>query len=97
MYEYNAIIKSVIDASTIEATLDLGFGVTIRRVFRIKHSTLTKDESYTLKPRAIGILFRRRVVIYPTKIGRHGRYEAEIFVPHLKKDYLEALCSESDS
>lgn len=91
MYEYRAIVKSVIDASTIEATLDLGFGITVKRVFRIKNTPLSEAEDQQLKSKAIGILKGRRVVITPTKIGRHGRYEASIYLADENKDYLECL------
>jgi hypothetical protein len=91
MYEYRAIVKSVIDASTIEATLDLGFGITVKKVFRIKDTPLSSEEDIEYKEKAIGILKGRRVVIIPTKIGRHGRYEAEIYFPDEDKDYIDCL------
>lgn len=91
MYENRAIIKSVIDASTIEATLDLGFGVTIKRVFRIRNTPLTPEQDQDLKGKAIGILRGRHVVIKSYKIGRHGRYEAEIYLLDEDKDYLTCL------
>lgn len=91
MYKYNAIIKGVIDASLIEATLDLGFGVTIKRVFRIRGLNITDEKALALKPKAIEILTGKHVVIEPTKIGRHGRYEAAVFIIDLDKDYLEII------
>lgn len=91
MYEYNAIVKSIIDASTIEATLDLGFGITVRKVFRIKDTPYSAEDDQRLKGKAIEILRGRRVVLIPTKIGRHGRYEASIYLPDEDKDYLDCL------
>ena len=92
MYEYNAIVKSIIDASTIEATLDLGFGITVRKVFRIKDTPYSAEDDQRLKGKAIEILRGRRVVLIPTKIGRHGRYEATILLSDEdNKDYLDCL------
>lgn len=93
MYKYNAIVKGIIDANTIELTLDLGFGVTIKRVFRIRGTDLSDERASELKPKAIEILYGKRVVLTPVKIGRHGRYETSIHIIDLDTDYLELIKS----
>jgi endonuclease YncB( thermonuclease family) len=89
MYEYNAIVKTVLDANTLELSVDLGFGVTIKRVFGIvgmnapifKTATTESDvaDAQAAKAKAIEIISGKPVVVRTQKIGKFGRYTAEVF------------------
>lgn len=99
MYEYNAIIKGVIDANTVELTVDLGFGVTIKRIFRIIDASAPSQydqppdlaRSALAKQFAIDNLLHQRVTIQPIKTGKYGRYEAAVTISKTQKNYLELL------
>lgn len=87
MYEYNAVVKNILDANTVELLVDLGFGVTIRRVFGIVGATAptfkNNDDpqaAQAAKTNTITHLSNRQVLIRTQKIARYGRYVAEIFV-----------------
>lgn len=90
MYEYNAIVKRVISGDQFEATVDLGFGATIRRVFKIRGVEAPsifkpKDEkerqaAMNAKDFLNGLLYLKRVKLETSKVGNFGKYDAKIFL-----------------
>ena len=91
MYEYKGRVTNVVDADTVDVTLELGFG--------IKFSTRLWVDDYdapeTWRPRNEGelthgtkatqrakeLLLHQDVVIKTTKLGIYGRYGGSIALP----------------
>ena len=86
MNKYGAIVKNVLDANTVEATIDLGFGCTIRRIFKVFNSSFPnftddpKEDAIAYKSKAQSILLGKRVQIASHKLGRNGRYALDISI-----------------
>lgn len=90
MYEYKGTITRVVDGDTVDATLDLGFGIKFSLRVRIDDY----DAPETWRPscdeelqhglqatkRAKELLEGKEAIIRTTKLGIYGRYGASIFV-----------------
>lgn len=92
MYEYKAKITRVVDGDTIDAEVDLGFGVSFRERFRL--ARVNTPETYGVKKDseeyAAGMKAKQAVialvetydeVVIQTskdKKGKYGRYIAEV-------------------
>ena len=87
-YEYRAIVKTILDANTVELAVDLGFGLTIRRVFAIIGMTAPtfrgakspKEvvEAERAKKVAIQVASGAKVLCKSRKMAKYGRYSAEL-------------------
>jgi endonuclease YncB( thermonuclease family) len=88
-YRYKARIKRVIDSDTVDAILDLGFGVNIKRRFRIINfdgpeiwrPRNDKEEAHGTKAhiRAEELLLNKILIFQTSKEpGIYGRYSASI-------------------
>jgi len=102
MYEYNAIVKKVLDANTLELTVDLGFGVTIKRVFhavgmnapifRGNENDATKIEAAVeAKNTAKDLILGKKVQIVAQKMAKYGRYEVAVFSIDDGKSYNDLM------
>lgn len=94
MYKYYGTVKNVLDANTLEILVDLGFGVTIRRVFGVigmKEPVFAEDieGAQESKNIALSIVTNRKVIMETQKIGRFGRYVADIKVLPENTDYVK--------
>jgi len=89
MYKYTATVTRVLDANTLELLVDLGFGVTIQRVFGVinasapvfRDPTADHDEAQRAKSDAWEISGHKRVLIETEKVGKYGRYLAKVTLP----------------
>ena len=103
-YKYKGIVLRVVDADTVDAKLDLGFGITINRRFRID----AFDAPETWRPRneaeaehgeratrrAIELLMNQELIFITSKTaGIYGRYGAQIFLPD-GRDYANLMIYE---
>ena len=87
MYEYNAVVVRVIDADTVDVSVDLGFDVHIKQRVRLmginaheKHTNLGKEASaYVRKIIPLGT----KIVLQSSKDNndKYGRYLARIILP----------------
>ena len=91
LYTYKAVIDRVVDADTVDATVDLGFSLTFKNRFRIKdydapetwkprnEAEKTHGEQATIK--AIELLQGKTVTLLSEKFpGIYGRYSARILL-----------------
>jgi endonuclease YncB( thermonuclease family) len=91
MYEYKGIVKRVVDGDTVDAEIDVGFGIKISQRFRIDNY----DAPETWRPRneaefehgkkatkrAVELLWGRKLIFRTTKhVGIYGRYGATIIL-----------------
>ena len=93
MYEYKAKLERVVDGDTIDATIDLGFDVFVKK--RIRFAGINAPESRTrdLKEKALGLAAKDRVkailtenpefTLESTELGKYGRVLGKIHVDKL--------------
>jgi len=103
-YKYKGKVLRVVDADTVDAELDLGFGITMKQRFRIDGY----DAPETWRPineaekihgkeatrRAIQLLVKEELIFNTSKeVGIYGRYGAKIFLKD-GRDYGEIMIEE---
>lgn len=104
LYKYTGEIIRVVDADTVDAELDLGFGITMTQRFRINDY----DAPETWRPRnedeklhgelatlrAIDLLMNKKLIFESTKLpGIYGRYGATIWLED-GSNYAEVMINE---
>lgn len=102
MYEYKAKITRVVDGDTVDATLDLGFGITFKMRLRIDgfdapetwRPSCEEELKHGLQAthRANELLLGKDVVVKTSKLGIYGRYGASITIP--EGDYATVMITE---
>lgn len=91
-YRYKGYVKRVVDGDTVDAVLDLGFGMTTTQRLRIDafdapeswrpKSEAEKIHGEAAKARAIELLMGKELIFHTSKdIGVYGRYGASIILP----------------
>ena len=103
MYTYNATLDRVVDGDTIDAIIDLGFDVFVKK--RIRFAGINAPESRTrdLEEKAKGLAAKDRVKIIlnenlkftleSTELGKYGRVLGKIYINKLDgKDCLTQIC-----
>ena len=103
MYEYKAKLERVVDGDTIDATIDLGFDVFVKK--RIRFAGINAPESRTrdLKEKAFGLAAKDRVksilaenpcfTLESTELGKYGRVLGSIVVDNL--DINQAMVAQN--
>lgn len=95
LFTYRAEVLNVIDGDTIQAVIDLGFGITTAQTLRL--SRLDAPEIYTKegvrsKIALEEILRSRAILVRAFKMDKYGRYLADVWVSaHNKKEYVNRL------
>lgn len=103
-YKYKTKIIRVVDADTVDAILDLGFGVNISRRFRITDFDAPetwrprndKEEAHGKKAtnRALELLLNKIVIFTTSKRpGIYGRYNTKITLEN-GNDYATTMINE---
>ena len=103
MYTYNATLDRVVDGDTINAIIDLGFDVFVKK--RIRFAGINAPESRTrdLEEKAKGLAAKDRVKIIlnenlkftleSTELGKYGRVLGKRYINKLDgKDCLTQIC-----
>ena len=104
LYQYKAKIIRVVDADTVDADVDVGFGLTMRQRFRLNDY----DAPETFRPRneaekihgkkaterAIELLIDKDILLKSTKVaGIYGRFGADIWLED-GRNFVEVMISE---
>ena len=103
MYRYNAKLVRVIDGDTIDAMIDLGFGVWIKRRIRLAGldapETRTRDKAekkrgLEAKTRLETALKEKDFTLSSHGVGKYGRCIADIYVvkKYLRSDKYQGKC-----
>jgi len=107
LYQYKAKVIRVVDADTIDAEVDVGFGITMNQRFRINNY----DAPETWRPRneaenihgnaatnrAITLLMDKDVLLKSTKVaGIYGRFGADVWLED-GRNYIEVMINEGFS
>ena len=103
MYTYNAKLQRVVDGDTIDATIDLGFDVFVKK--RIRFAGINAPESRTrdLEEKDKGLAAKDRVknileenkdfTLHSEEVGKFGRVLGKIYLDKLDgKDCLTQIC-----
>lgn len=104
MFEYNTIITRIIDGDTVEATIDLGFNVFVKKKFRlynldtpeIFHPSCDAEKKHGLEAKKFAeeLLLNKKVVMTTGKsTGKFGRWLAKITLP-CGVDYASKMLKE---
>jgi len=107
LYQYKAKVTRVVDADTVDAELDLGFGIKMNQRFRIDGfdapetwrplNEAEKEHGERATKRAIELLFDKDLLFRSSKIpGIYGRYGVCIWLPDGRK-FSEVMISEGFS
>ncbi len=91
MYFYNAKLIKVIDGDTIDAEIDLGFGIFVKKRIRLYKIDAPETKTRDLNEKKLGIKTKKRLkLIFKQNsnkfhlkshgIGKFGRCLGEIFI-----------------
>jgi len=91
LYYYKATVDRVVDGDTIDASVDVGFGITVTQRFRIEgfdapetyrpRNEAEKQHGERATERAVELLMNKNIIIKSSKVpGIYGRYAAEIIL-----------------
>lgn len=106
-YKYNGRVTRVVDGDTVDAELDLGFGIMMHQRFRIDEydapeiyhpsNEAEKIHGKEATARAIQLLAEEELVFITSKqIGIYGRYGAQIRLPD-GRDFGDVMIQEGFS
>ena len=104
MYYYNAVLVRVVDGDTIDAIIDLGFDVQVKK--RIRLSGINAPESRTRNKveKKLGLAAKERLIdildgaanvfeIESKELGKYGRVLGRLYINKLAgKDVLTQVC-----
>jgi len=107
LYQYKGRVIRVVDADTVDAAVDLGFGITMTQRFRVDdydapetfrpRNEAEKEHGEAATARAIELLMGKDVLIKSTKVaGIYGRFGATIWVED-GRSFSEIMISEGFS
>ena len=104
LYQYKAKVIRVVDADTIDAAVDMGFGIIMHQRFRIDdwdapetfrpRNEAEKAHGKAATERAIELLMDKDILLKSTKVaGIYGRFGATIWLED-GSNYSEVMISE---
>jgi len=88
MYNYKALVTRVVDGDTFDATVDLGFTVSVQQRFRLKDidtpetwrpkTTTEAEHGAKAKNFVINLIEGKEVTLTSVKAAVYNRYEATV-------------------
>jgi micrococcal nuclease len=104
LYQYKAKVIRIVDADTLDAEVDLGFGITMTQRFRIENydapeTWRPKSEAESIHgkkatERAMELLMGKDILIKSTKVaGVYGRFGATIWLED-GRNFIDVMISE---
>ena len=104
MYNYNAKCTRVVDGDTIDATIDLGFGVSIDKRIRLAGINAPESRTRNKVEKKLGLAAKDRLIsmlegaancfeLESTELGKYGRVLGRLHINKLAgKDVLTQIC-----
>lgn len=104
MYRYNAKLDRVVDGDTIDAEIDLGFEITIKKRIRLGGINAPESRTRNLAEKKMGLAAKERLKemlegsanefeLESTKLGKYGRVIGRIHISKLSgKDTITQVC-----
>ena len=105
MYKYNAKMTKIVDGDTLDALIDLGFEVHIKRRIRLKGIDSPESRTKDLEEKKLGLAAKRRLgaileasegkfVLLSHGVGKYGRCLGEIFIQEGEESINQQLINE---
>ena len=104
MYRYNAKLDRVVDGDTIDAVIDLGFEITIKKRIRLGGINAPESRTRNLAEKKAGLASKERLKellegsanefeLESTKLGKFGRVIGRLHISKLSgKDTITQVC-----
>ena len=104
MYRYNAKLDRVVDGDTVDAMIDLGFDITIKKRIRLGGINAPESRTRNLAEKKAGLAAKERLKellegsanefeLESTKLGKYGRVIGRLHVSKLAgKDTITQVC-----
>ena len=107
LYQYRGVIRRVVDADTVDAAVDMGFGITMVQRFRVNDydapetwrpsNAKEKEHGLAATNRANELLVGKDILIKSTKVaGIYGIFGATIWLDD-GRNFAEVMISEGFS
>ena len=105
MYKYKAKMTKIVDGDTLDALIDLGFEVHIKRRIRLKDINAPESRTKDLEEKKLGLAAKRRLeellgasqgnfVLLSHGLGKYGRCLGEIFTQEGEESINQQLINE---
>ena len=104
MYYYNAVLVRVVDGDTIDAIIDLGFDVQVKKRIRLAGINAPESRTRNKGEKKLGLAAKERLIeildgaanvfeIDSKELGKYGRVIGKIYINKLAgKDVLTQVC-----
>tara|TARA_R100000781_G_C4079394_1_gene127184 strand:+ start:1484 stop:1858 length:375 start_codon:yes stop_codon:yes gene_type:complete len=104
MYYYNAVLVRVVDGDTIDAIIDLGFDVQVKKRIRLAGINAPESRTRNKVEKKLGLAAKERLIdildgaanvfeIESKELGKYGRVLGKIYINKLAgKDVLTQVC-----
>ena len=104
MYNYNAKCTRVVDGDTIDATIDLGFGIFVAKRIRLAGINAPESRTRNKVEKKLGLAAKDRLIsmlegaancfeLESTELGKYGRVLGRLHINKLAgKDILTQVC-----
>lgn len=104
MYYYNAVLVRVVDGDTIDAIIDLGFDVQVKKRIRLAGINAPESRTRNKVEKKLGLAAKERLIdildgaanvfeIESKELGKYGRVIGKIYINKLAgKDVLTQVC-----
>ena len=104
MYNYNATCVRVVDGDTIDAMIDLGFGVHVKKRIRLAGINAPESRTRNLVEKKLGLAAKERLKemlegaancfeLESTELGKYGRVLGRLHIDKIAgKDTITKVC-----
>jgi len=104
MYNYNAICTRVVDGDTVDAMIDLGFGVHVKKRIRLAGINAPESRTRDKQEKILGLAAKDRLVammegadnkfeLESQELGKYGRVLGKLHIDKLDgKDLITKTC-----
>jgi len=104
MYNYNAKCTRVVDGDTIDAIIDLGFGVHITKRIRLAGINAPESRTRNKVEKKLGLAAKERLIdildgaancfeLESTELGKYGRVLGKLHIDKIAgKDVITKVC-----
>ena len=104
MYNYNAICTRVVDGDTVDAMIDLGFGVHVKKRIRLAGINAPESRTRDKQEKILGLAAKDRLIammegadnkfeLESQELGKYGRVLGKLHIDKLDgKDLITKTC-----
>ena len=104
MYQYNATLVRVVDGDTVDAIIDLGFDIQVKKRIRLAGINAPESRTRNKVEKKLGLAAKERLIeildgaanvfeIESKELGKYGRVLGKLYINKLAgKDVLTQVC-----